>query len=365
MRIKYSIAILLAAMPAILFASPAVEVLCIADSDRCTAELQTELGHAFSVRTATLEEAMASLPDIVVTMKDFGEEENYWVIKRLRTIPSHPDIFICGEGEKYAALASRAWTDVIPVAFDGSTRPGKMAEAVKNVIMANGWKNLPRRRIVFAGDSITDGSWGKGDSKPASERDHYDFNHVYGHGYAEKIASALLEKYPERNYKFYNRGIGGGKLQGLSERWEEEILAVKPDIISILIGVNDAPADGSTVDFDKWEAIYRSLLDRALAQNPDCRFVLCTPFSASRGEGFPNEKHLERKKSTDRFDVIVKKIAMDYNAVLVDFSALIDTLIATDRSGDHNYWVWDGVHPTMQGHNKMAELWIKKAKNIL
>ena len=113
-------------MPTILFASPTVEVLCIADSNRCTAELQTELGNAFSVRTATLEEAMASLPDIVVTMKDFGEEENYWVIKRLRTIPSHPDIFICGEGAKYAALASRAWTDVIPFAFDGSADTQEM-----------------------------------------------------------------------------------------------------------------------------------------------------------------------------------------------------------------------------------------------
>ena len=365
MRIRYSISILLAAMPAALFASSSVDVLCIADKNHCTAELQAELGNDFSVRTATLEEAMTSLPDIIVTMKDFGEEENYWVIKRLRTIPSHPDIFICGEGAKYAALASRAWTDVIPFAFDGSADTQEMARGIKKTLIANGWGNIPRKRIVFAGDSITDGAWGKGDSKPASKRDHYDFNHIYGHGYAEKIASALLEKYPERNYRFYNRGIGGGKLQGLSDRWEEEVLGVKPDIISILIGVNDAPVNGTRVDFGQWEATYRSLLDRALAQNPRCRFVLCTPFSASRGEGFSNESHLKRKESTDRFDAIVKAIASDYGAVLVDFSALIDNLIETDKSGDHNYWVWDGVHPTMQGHNKMAELWIRKAKKLL
>lgn len=350
--------------PAEAVSATPVSVVCISDTDCCSSELQHRLGDDFKVSTLDLESAMNELPDIVVVMKDFGDDY-YWVVKRIRTIPSHPDIFICGDGEKFRKLASRAWTDLIPVENPYGIKAADLSERIRKVVFANGWGNIPRRRIVFAGDSITDGAWGKGDSKPAAKRDHYDMNHIYGHGYAEKIASALLEKYPERNYKFFNRGIGGGKLQGLSERWDEEILSVKPDIISILIGVNDTDTKGGPVDYEGWEKTYRSLLDRTLERYPQCRFVLCTPFSASRGDIVPNPASAIRRPQTDRMDAIVRSIASDYDAVVVDFAGLIDRLIETDRSSDHNYWVWDGVHPTMQAHSKMAELWLKKARKLL
>ena len=350
-------------LPAAGFSEP-VSLICVSDTDYCSTELQRCLGKDFTVSTLDLESTMRALPDIVVVMKDFGDEY-YWVIKRIRAIPSHPDIFICGAGEEFQKLASRAWTDLIPVDdFDDINAPD-LSERIRKVVFANGWKDLPRRRIVFAGDSITDGAWGKGDSKPAAKRDHYDMNHIYGHGYAEKIASTLLERYPERNYKFYNRGIGGGKLQGLSERWDEEILPVKPDIISILIGVNDTNTEGDPVDYDAWEKTYRSLLDRTLERYPHCRFVLCTPFSAPRGDVVANSASDIRRPQTDRMDSIIRSIASDYDATVVDFAALIYELVGTDRSSDHNYWVWDGVHPTMPAHSKMAKLWIKKARKLI
>lgn len=346
------------------FSANPVEVVCIADRDICMSELQTALGPGFTVSTKTIDETMSGTPDIVVSMEDFEVDGYYWTLKSLRGIPSRPDIFFCGKGESAFKLACRAWTDAIPADI-GKDSPAEIAEAVRRVIMDNGWSRIPRKRIVIAGDSITDGSWGGADSKPASVRNHYDFNHIYGHGYVEMIAASLLNRYPERNYRIYNRGIGGGRLQGLSDRWDEEVLAVKPDIISILIGVNDAPVDGSLPDFVQWENTYRSLLDRALARNPQCKFVLCTPFAGYRGDNFPNTNFEMRKASTDRYDAIVKRIASEYGAVLVDFETLVSGLIATDKSGDHNYWVWDGIHPTTPTHARMAELWIKKAKRIL
>lgn len=363
-KMKRSVLTLLLLISFKAFAASPVEVVCIADRDVCTAELQAALGPEFNVSTRSLDAASAGSPDIIISMKGFPKDEYYWMLKGLRSIPSHPDIFFCGKGEWATGLAARAWTDAIP-ADVGSDSPAQIADAIRKVLMANGWGHIPRRRIVIAGDSITDGSWGGADSKPASQRNHYDMNHIYGHGYAEMIAATLLGRYPERNYRIYNRGIGGGKLQGLAERWDEEVLAVKPDVISILIGVNDAATDGTPVDFEAWESTYRSLLDRALDSNPDCRFVLCTPFAGYRGDAFPNDTYRARKASTDRFDDIIRHIASDYGAVLVDFAPMIERLIATDRSGDHNYWVWDGVHPTTPTHMKMAELWIKKSRQIL
>lgn len=346
-----------------IFAARPVDIVCIGDRDYCTAELSRLMGEGYRVSTMGMDEAMGTLPDIVVIIKNFGDA-TYQTVKKFRKIPSCPDIFLTGDGYDFYKEASRAWSDVVPVADPESASPEFLAENIRRIILANGWGHAPRRRIVFAGDSITDGAWGKGDSLPAAERNSYDMNHFFGHGYMEKVASALLEKYPERNYKLYNRGIGGGRLNGLSDRWDSEILSLKPDIISIFIGVNDSSMTAPE-EFAEWEKTYRSLMDRTLERYPDCKFVLCTPFSADRGDVVKFSIHPERRKATDRLDIIVKNIARDYGAVIVDFVPLIDGLIAKDKSTDHNYWVWDGVHPTAPAHSKMARLWIRKASSLL
>ena len=86
--------------------------------------------------------------------------------------------------------------------------------------------------ILFQGDSITDSGRNKEDNSFNNPR-------ALGSGYPMLTGAALLEKYASLNLKIYNKGISGNKVFQLAERWDKDCLELKPDILSILIGVND------------------------------------------------------------------------------------------------------------------------------
>src|SRR5436190_18411808 len=85
----------------------------------------------------------------------------------------------------------------------------------------------PGARILFQGDSITDGNRGRS----------ADPNHILGHGYAFIIAAKYGAAYADRNLTFLNRGVSGNKVTDLAKRWQKDTLELKPDVLSILIGV--------------------------------------------------------------------------------------------------------------------------------
>lgn len=126
--------------------------------------------------------------------------------------------------------------------------------------------------FVFQGDSITDGNRGR-TLVP---------NHIMGHGYAYSVASRIGADFPEAGFSFYNRGISGNKITDLQKRWETDTLNLKPDVLSILIGINDTaaalnkPTEATTID--EFERIYRSLLTDCRTANPSILFVLGIPF---------------------------------------------------------------------------------------
>jgi len=84
-------------------------------------------------------------------------------------------------------------------------------------------------RILFQGDSITDGNRGRS----------ADPNHILGHGYCFIIAAQYGAQFPEKKLTFMNRGISGNTVSNLQARWQKDTLDLKPDVLSILIGVND------------------------------------------------------------------------------------------------------------------------------
>lgn len=96
-------------------------------------------------------------------------------------------------------------------------------------------KKIMGTRILFTGDSITDGNRYK------EEKDRGDLNHQIGHSYAYVINAILGSKYPERDLQFVNRGISGNRVIDLYGRMYEDMVEIKPDIVSILVGVNDGP----------------------------------------------------------------------------------------------------------------------------
>jgi lysophospholipase L1-like esterase len=194
-------------------------------------------------------------------------------------------------------------------------------------------------RVLFQGDSITDGNRGR----------NQDPNHILGHGYAFIVAAKCGAAFPELDLTFLNRGISGNKVTDLAGRWQQDTLDLKPDVLSILIGVND----NGKVPLDEYEAVYDRLLTDARAANPKLRLVLCEPFTLPVG-GVKARWESWRAELKQRQE-IVARLAHKHKAVLVRFQAAFDAACA---KAPPEYWIWDGVHPTYAGHQVMADEWV-------
>ena len=202
---------------------------------------------------------------------------------------------------------------------------------------------------VFQGDSITDGNHGRTS----------DPNHIMGHGYVFSIASRLGADYPEKRLVFYNRGISGNKVNDLASRWQTDTLDLKPDVLSILIGVNDSSSvvfqHDPIITVNKYEKLYRSLLEITRKQYPDILFVLGEPFILPVG------------KVKEHWDIyhgdilarqaVVVSLAQKFDAVFVGFQEMFNRAC---KKAPADYWIWDGVHPRVAGHELMAREWMKQ-----
>lgn len=218
-------------------------------------------------------------------------------------------------------------------------------------------------RLVWIGDSITDGGWGRsgGSMAPAEERNQKDQNHLYGHSYMFLTAAELQSRYPERNYTCLNRGISGYTLTELEQRWEADVEALRPDLLSILIGTNDVDRAlrGGGFDVKNWEARYRNYLTRTREAFPEVRLVLCTPFVMEAGRMAQTKNYAERATEVAACAEVVRRLAREFGAELVDFHALFAKL-EHKQTMPPEYWMWDGIHPTPAGHHRMARLWLKR-----
>lgn len=207
--------------------------------------------------------------------------------------------------------------------------------------------------FLFQGDSITDGNRGR-DNDP---------NHIMGHGYAFSIASRAGARFPERGLTFYNRGISGNTVPDLLTRWPKDALDLKPDVLSILVGVNDSERALKQKDATATETFedgYRTLLNQTKVQLPHCLLVLCEPFIAPVGrvkEAWTNwQREVQEKQE------VVRQIANEYHAVFVP---LQDVFNNAARRAPASYWIWDGIHPTVAGHELITQQWLKQVSKHL
>lgn len=216
---------------------------------------------------------------------------------------------------------------------------------------------------VWIGDSITDGGWGRsgGSMAPSEERNLKDQNHLYGHSYMFLVAAELQSRYPEQGYRCSNRGISGYTLTELEERWERDVEALQPDLLSILVGTNDVDRAlrSGGFDLESWEQRYRNYLTRTREAFPEVRLVLCTPFVMRAGRLARTENYAERAAHIAACAEAVRRLAKEFRAELVDFHALFARLEGQKHVAPE-YWVWDGIHPTPAGHHRMARLWLKR-----
>jgi len=201
--------------------------------------------------------------------------------------------------------------------------------------------------ILFQGDSITDAGRRR-------EETGYNNSPALGGGYALLAAAPLLEENADLNLKIYNKGISGNKVFQLAERWDKDCIEIKPDILSILIGVNDiwhklnGQYDG-TVDVYKKDFI--ALLDRTLNALPDVKLIICEPF-AVKGVKAVDEKWYPEFYS---YQKAAKDIAVQFGAVFIPFQKIYDE---AQKQAPGVYWTGDGVHPTLAGAQLMAQAWL-------
>ncbi|OKS87796.1 SGNH/GDSL hydrolase family protein [Mucilaginibacter polytrichastri] len=225
-------------------------------------------------------------------------------------------------------------------------------------LLAENTNDIPDKNgliFLFQGDSITDGNRG---------RDQSDLNHVMGHGYACNITGRIGADFAHNNFHFFNRGISGNTVSDLQGRWQADALDIKPNVLSILVGVNDTNVYIKNKDrsdpLDQFEYNYRDILNQSKKQNPDLLLVMGLPFAYPGSR--TNEYFDLWKKSVTQRQQIVRKLAAEFNAVVVDYPAMLDKVM---KDTPVTYWIWDGIHPTVPAHELMAREWIKQVSERL
>jgi lysophospholipase L1-like esterase len=202
--------------------------------------------------------------------------------------------------------------------------------------------------ILFQGDSITDAGRNRERGLP---NDAWSF----GTGYACIAASWLLKELAQRELTIYNRGISGNKVYQLNERWEKDCLLLNPDVLSILIGVNDywhtreGRYDGTP---EIYGTDFRALLTRTKEQFPDMKLVICQPFILDQ-TSVVDESWIEPFRL---YQDIARQVAAEFGAVWVPFQEAFNRAAELAHP---TYWTFDGVHPSMAGAQLMAEAWLE------
>ena len=198
--------------------------------------------------------------------------------------------------------------------------------------------------ILFQGDSITNAF-----RKPEEVCNAYQL----GAGYAMIVASQLLATRPSDTLRFTNRGVSGEGVKELASRWQVDCLDLRPDVLSLLVGVNDADVthESPATPLGEYERGYRELLARTLAALPSVRLVLLEPFVLQYGA--VRERALADIAARGE---IVRRLAVESGAIFVPLQAAFADAL---KRAPVEYWSFDGIHPNAQGHWLIAEAWLR------
>ncbi|MEO6497887.1 MAG: SGNH/GDSL hydrolase family protein [Mucilaginibacter sp.] len=204
--------------------------------------------------------------------------------------------------------------------------------------------------ILFHGDSITDSGrdWGK-----------HEFNTIpgLGHGYVLLSSAELLNKHADKNLTIYNKGISGFKSNQLLDRWGEDFMKIKPNVVSIMIGVNDywhtfIPSINYKGTLDDYRANYRKLLDNIKKELPGTKLIIGEPF------GVKVVKVVDEKwyPVFDTYRHVSTEMATEFGATFLPYQTVFDEAL---KVAPGSYWTTDGVHPTIAGTSLMSHAWLK------
>ena len=195
-------------------------------------------------------------------------------------------------------------------------------------------------KILFQGDSVTDA--GRDRSDP----------HDMGNGYPRYASAMIQDSFPDIELEFVNLGIGGNRTEHLVERLETDFIEIQPDIISIMIGVNDVwhhYSHGIETSDEQFEENYRAVLD-AIKTRTSARILMIQPFLLETVDPAKQAytEELARKQA------IVKKLADEY----ADAYLPLDEILHAETEEEPAYYAADGVHPTPDGACFIGEAYL-------
>ena len=196
------------------------------------------------------------------------------------------------------------------------------------------------KTFLFQGDSITDAD---------RIRENVD---NFGYGYPNILASKYLSE-NINEFKFVNKGISGNRVVDLYARIKIDIINLKPDYMSILIGINDVWHElsaGNGVDNEKFKKILSMLIEEVKEALPEIKIIMLEPFvlkgpaTEEKWDIFRSETELRAKS--------VKEVAEKYNLSFVPLQNKFDEL---SKNIETTYWLADGVHPSAAGHGVISK----------
>ncbi len=203
-------------------------------------------------------------------------------------------------------------------------------------------------KILFQGDSITDC-----DRKKRREDS-------LGEGYAKKVSEVFCTLYPKKEVQFINRGISGNRVKDLLARYEEDILHIKPDIISILIGINDTwrryDSNDETMPVD-FKHIYNTLLSDIKRDLPNTKIIIMEPFLLN---SVP-ERILWREDLDPKIGII-RELARKYADAYIATDGLLMQYILAGYTDEEI--AADSVHPTDIGHALIAKEYLRALEEL-
>lgn len=203
-----------------------------------------------------------------------------------------------------------------------------------------------RSKLLFIGDSITDA----GRNRPVAE----GLFDPLGKGYVTQVSALLGAAYPDRPVRVVNTGCSGNTVRDLKGRWQSDVLDLKPDWLSIMIGTNDVWRQfdmplfpEAAVQPEEYEATLDALVGttKPLLKG----LVLMTPFYAE-----PNQGDAMRARM-DQYGKIVLAVAKKHGVIGVDTQAAFDRALKHQHSSNLS---WDRVHPNLTGHMILARAFL-------
>ncbi len=241
----------------------------------------------------------------------------------------------------------------IKTAALGSTFALSIPQIVSAAIEEKGYKPKKVRIskndvILFQGDSITDMG------RNRKRKDAND-NSGLGPGYTFIAASELLLKNPDKNLKIYNRAISGNVVPQLIERWQEDCIDLKPNILSILIGVNDYwhTLNGSYKGTaESYKGSYDKLLADTMKKLPNVKLIIGEPYAVNGVKAVDNSWF----PAFDAYREAARDLAQKYEAVFIPYQEIYKK---ASKLAPPSYWTHDGVHPDTAGDALMGEAILK------